>query len=183
MVVFPAPSSPRIRILISRVPNKLEKMVEKKPPAKKQNRKAFQCQLAIRKGRQINLISYWATRCFFSPVKTDKFRLSPRHLCWTALYFHGFMLVFYGSSVQPNHVAAASSFLIVVRIFFFLFSHFPKSKPTSFLFVIGLSFQSKRLYKGTLKPEITLSDVYDLPPTGPPTYFLLKMKYKSVGAC
>lgn len=55
-----------------------------KAPCKKQNRKAFQCQLAIRrirKGRQINLISYWATRCFFSPVKTDKFRLSPRHLC------------------------------------------------------------------------------------------------------
>lgn len=92
-----------------------------KAPCKKQNRKAFQCQLAIRrirKGRQINLISYWATRCFFSPVNTDKFRLSPRHVCWTTLYFHGFMLVFYGSSIQPNHVAAASSFLIVVRIFF-----------------------------------------------------------------
>ena len=35
IVVFPAPSNPKIKILISRVPNKLEKMVEKKPPTKK----------------------------------------------------------------------------------------------------------------------------------------------------
>ena len=32
IVVFPAPSNPKIKILISRVPNRLEKMLEKKPP-------------------------------------------------------------------------------------------------------------------------------------------------------
>ena len=34
IVVFPAPSNPKIKILISRVPNRLEKMLEKKPPQK-----------------------------------------------------------------------------------------------------------------------------------------------------
>lgn len=183
MVVFPAPSSPRIRILISRVPNKLEKMVEKKPPAKKQNRKAFQCQLAIRKGRQINLISYWATRCFFSPVKTDKFRLSPRHLC-AEPHCIFMVLCWYFMVAQSNQITLlqhqASSLWLG---FFFSFSLIFQNL-SQLLFCLWLDYLfDKRLYKGTLKPEITLSDVYDLPPTGPPTYFLLKMKYKSVGAC
>lgn len=34
IVVFPAPSNPKIKILISRVPNRLEKILEKKPPKK-----------------------------------------------------------------------------------------------------------------------------------------------------
>lgn len=38
IVVFPAPSNPKIKILISRVPNKLEKIVEKKPPTKKKEK-------------------------------------------------------------------------------------------------------------------------------------------------
>ena len=35
MVVFPAPSNPRIRILISLVPNRPEKRLEKNPPVEK----------------------------------------------------------------------------------------------------------------------------------------------------
>lgn len=34
IVVFPAPSNPKIKILISRVPNRLENILEKKPPRK-----------------------------------------------------------------------------------------------------------------------------------------------------
>lgn len=45
MVVFPAPSKPRIKILISLVPNRLEKRLEKKPPEgrnKREERKVVQ---------------------------------------------------------------------------------------------------------------------------------------------
>lgn len=34
IVVFPAPSNPKIKILISRVPKRLENILEKKPPKK-----------------------------------------------------------------------------------------------------------------------------------------------------
>lgn len=40
IVVFPAPSKPRIKILISRVPNRPEKRLEKKPPEEEKENSA-----------------------------------------------------------------------------------------------------------------------------------------------
>lgn len=83
MVVFPAPSSPKMRILISLVPNKLEKMVEKKPPTKK---KSEQKAISMSAGdMETDLISDWTAMCFLSSVKKDKFRLPLGHL-WAELY-------------------------------------------------------------------------------------------------
>lgn len=43
MVVFPAPSKPRIKILISLVPNRLLKMLEKNPPGESACRDICSC--------------------------------------------------------------------------------------------------------------------------------------------
>ena len=164
MVVFPAPSSPRMRILISRVPNKLEKMVEKKPPTK--NRKTFQCQPAIWrtwKRRPTGLISYWATICSFSLVRIGNCRLLLRY---NVAQYTGIFLLFYRRSTQQNQVAAASAFLIVVRIFF-SFSLICWNLRLLYCLYQPLSFQCKKLYKDTPKPERILSDVYGLPQDHP----------------
>lgn len=101
MVVFPAPSSPRMRILISRVPNKLEKMVEKKPPTKTRREKHFNVsQLCGRYAKVERLTSFLTGLQYVSFLQWKK--TSPGCCpddcvfnimsCWFMLPFYDFMV-------------------------------------------------------------------------------------------
>lgn len=146
MVVFPAPSSPKMRILISRVPNKLEKMVEKKPPTKKKIRTESHFNVSWRYG---DWPDFWLNSNVF-PLFSEKRQAQVATwtpVGWTISFFPGLMPLRCCRPTQQNQVA--SSFLIVVRSFF-LFSHLPKSEPTTSLFVLAFCLFTARDYTGPL---------------------------------
>lgn len=144
----------------------------------------FQCQLGIWriwKGRQIDLISYWSTLCFFSPVKTDNFRLSTRYL-WAeprciSLVLCCYFMVAQSSKIMLQQHQASSLWLG----FFFLFSYLPKSEPTSFLFVLDYLFNARDYTRTCWSLKAFFLVFMASHRTG--HFFFLKMKYKSVGTC
>ena len=145
----------------------------------------FQCQLAIWriwKGRQIDLISDWARIYFFSPVKIDKFRLSPKYLCaephYIFLVLCCYFMVAQSSKITLQQHQASSLWLG----FFSPFLSFAKIWANFFFVCIGLYLFNARDYTRTCW---SLKEFFLMFMVSHRTihFFFLRMKYKSVGTC
>lgn len=175
MVVFPAPSSPRMRILISRVPNKLEKMVEKKPPTKTRRERHFN--VSQLSGRYADwphfLLAY---KMFpFSSEKGQVHVVAQMAVCSTAACPPGLCCHFmiYGSSLQQITLQQ-HQISLQLPFYFFLFSHLPKYESSSFWLVSDSTFsvpetiqRPKEAWKNSES-----EDVYGLPQDHPLLFFL-----------
>lgn len=185
MVVFPAPSSPRMRILISRVPNKLEKMVEKKPPTKTRRERHFNVsQLCGRYGKADRLTSFLTglQDVSFLQWKKTSPGCCPDGCALNNIMSSWFMLPLYGSSLQQNTLQQHHAFSLQLQFYLFLFS-FAKIWVI-FLACIRLNLFSARDYTRTKRSlkEFSISRCL-WSSTRPPTSSFLKIRYKLVDTC
>lgn len=161
MVVFPAPSSPRMRILISRVPNKLEKMVEKKPPTKTRRDRHFNVsQLCGGYAKADRLTSFLTGLRDFSPVKkTSSGCCAQQHY---VLLVYVAILWSCVSSLQQ----AAGAFLLQLQFFFFFSLICQNLSHLLFLLISDSTFSVPEIIQGPKEAwKNSVSDVYGLPQT------------------
>lgn len=158
MVVFPAPSSPRMRILISRVPNKLEKMVEKKPPTKTRGERLFN--VSQLSGGHADRPTSFLMVCktfLFSSEKTQSPGCCPDGCVLNNSMSSWFMLPFYDFMVAHSSKSHCSSIIKLSHCSYnFIFSFSLICQNVSHLLFglhLTLPFQCQRLYKDQKKPE------------------------------
>lgn len=172
MVVFPAPSSPRMRILISRVPNKLEKMVEKKPPTKTRREKHFNVSQLCRRYAKVDRLTSFLTGLqdgFFLQWKKTSPGCCPDG-CVLCAQQHYVLLVcfailwFYGGSLQQTTLQQHQAFAMRLQFYFFPFSRLPKSDSSSFWLVSDSTYSLPETIQGPKEAwkNSASEDVYGL---------------------
>lgn len=189
MVVFPAPSSPRMRILISRVPNKLEKMVEKKPPTKSRRERHFNvsqlCGGYAKADRPTSFLTGLQDASFLQWKKTSS-GCCPDGCVLNYIMSSWFMLPFYGSMIARSSKLCCSSIKLSHCGYTFIFSFSLICQNLSHLLFClyqTLSFQCQRLHKDQKKPEKIQHQKMFMVFHRTIHFFFLKIRYKSVSTC